>query len=192
MARPSSIDKLPEPIRAEIGKLRGQGWTIDQILEHLRGLYDKAPSRSALGRHIQSLEKIGEQMRRSRQVTEALVHSLGDEPESRAARLNIELMHGAVLDLFLKATEGGGEIDADGKAALAGNPEGVMLFAKALHHLAAASKINVDFIAKAKEQAEVAVKKSAATAVERVARERGLTADTLAAIKAGIFGVKAA
>lgn len=193
MARPSSIDKLPEPIRAEIGKLRGSGWTIDQILEHLRGLYDKAPSRSALGRHIKGLEAIGEKMRRSRQVAEALVRELGDAPESRTARLNIELLHSAILDVFMKsADEESDGIDKSGQAALKGNPMGMMLLAKALDHLSHSSKTNADFIARVRADAEAAVKKDAAAAVDVVARERGITVETLQAIKAGIFGVKAA
>ncbi len=190
MPRPSSVAKLPEEIRAEIGRLRGMGWSIDQILEHLRGLLDQAPSRSALGRHIHGMDKLGERMRRSRQVAEALVRELGDAPESKAARLNIELLHGAVMDLFMRAGEGE-DIDASGAAALAGNPEGVMMLAKALDHLSKASKTNVDFIRLAEERAATRAKKEAAVAVETVARERGISGDTLEAIKAGIFGVRA-
>ena len=191
MARPSSIDKLPDEVRAEIGKLRQVGWTIDQIVEHLRGLLDKAPSRSAVGRHVQSLEKLGERMRRSRQVAEALVRELGDAPESNAARLNIELLHSAILDLFMKAADGESEIDKFGRATLDGNPEGTMMLAKALDHLSRASKTNVDFIAAAEARAATRAKREAAGAAEAVAREKGLSADTIAAIKAGIFGVKA-
>jgi hypothetical protein len=191
MGRPSSIDKLPEEIRVEIGKLRGLGWTIDQILEHLRTLLDRAPSRSALGRHIQGLDALGERMRRSRAVAEALVRELGDAPESRAARLNIELMHSAVLDLFMKAADGE-DVNEAGAAALAGDPEGTMMLAKALDHLARASKSNVEFVAAAEKRATERAKKEAATAVESIARERGISADTLEAIKAGIFGVRAA
>ena len=191
MSRPSSIDQLPEPLRILIGQLRGRGWTIDQILEHLRDLHDRAPSRSALGRHIQGLDAIGEKMRRSRQVAEALVRELGDAPESKAARLNIELLHSAILDLHMRAADGE-DVDIDGKAALAGNPEGTMMLAKALDHLASASKKNLDFIARAEERAAAKAKREAVTAVESVGREKGLSADTIAAIKAGIFGVKAA
>nr|WP_294547649.1 DUF3486 family protein [uncultured Rhodopila sp.] len=191
MSRPSSVDKLPEEVRAEIGRLRGMGWTIDQILEKLRELLDSAPSRSALGRHIAGMDKLGERMRRSRQVAEALVRELGDAPESRAARLNIELLHGAVMDLFMKAGDGE-PVDGDGAAALAGNPEGVMMLAKALDHLSKASKTNVDFIRLAEERAATRAKKEAAVAVEAVARERGISGETLEAIKAGIFGVRAA
>ena len=60
MARPSSIDQLPETVRAEIGRLRQNGRTIDEILAHLRKLDGIAPiSRSALGRHLQHMEKLG-------------------------------------------------------------------------------------------------------------------------------------
>lgn len=190
MSRPSSIDQLPEEVRAEIGRLRGMGWTIDQILEHLRELIDRAPSRSALGRHIQGLDKLGERMRRSRQVAEALVRELGDAPQSRAAALNIELLHSAVLDLFMKAADGEA-VDGDGAAALAGNPEGTMMLAKALDHLSRASKTNVEFVAAAEKRATERAKREAATAAETIARERGISGDTLAAIKAGILGVKA-
>jgi len=190
VSRPSSIDQLPEEVRAEIGRLRGMGWTIDQILEHLRELIDRAPSRSALGRHIQGLDKLGERMRRSRQVAEALVRELGDAPQSRAAALNIELLHSAVLDLFMKAADGEA-VDGDGAAALAGNPEGTMMLAKALDHLSRASKTNVEFVAAAEKRATERAKREAATAAETIARERGISGDTLAAIKAGILGVKA-
>ncbi len=189
MPRPSSIDQLPEEIRAEIGRLRGLGWTIDQILEHLRVLLDRAPSRSALGRHIQGLDVMGEKMRRSRQVAEALVRELGDAPESRTARLNIELLHSAILDLHMKAAEGE-DIDADGKAALAGNPMGAMMLAKALESLSRASKTNVDFIAAAEKRAAEKAKREAAEQVDQVAKVRGLQADTISAIKAAILGVQ--
>ena len=199
MARASSVDKLPEEVRSEIGRLREMGWTLDQILEQLRGLYDqdvdrpcgRLPSRSALGRHIQGMEKLGEKMRRSREVARALVRELGDAPESRTARLNIELLHSAVLDLNMRVADGE-EVDAGGAAALAGNPEGVMMLCKALDHLASASKKNVDFIVAAELRAATRMKSEAVKAVETVAREKGLSADTIAAIKAGIFGLKIA
>jgi len=76
VARPSSIDRLPEAVRELIGKLRGQGRTIDEILNHLQTL-DVEVSRSALGRHTQWLDRVSERMLQSRQVTEALIERLG-------------------------------------------------------------------------------------------------------------------
>jgi hypothetical protein len=193
MARASTVDQLPEEVRAEIGRLRRNGRTLDEILAHLRQLDGIAPvSRSALGRHLQGMAKLGERMRRSRQVAEALVKELGDAPESQAARLNIELLHTVVLDLFMRAGDGEEGVDAGGTAALAGDPQGVMFLAKSLESLARASKTNVDFLAAAEKRAAEVAKREAATAVEAVARERGISADTLAAMKAGIFGVRAA
>lgn len=190
MARPSSIDKLPDEVRNLIGTLRGKGWTIDQIRDHLSRLLDEVPSRSALGRHILGLDKLGERIRRSRDVASALVKEFGDAPESNAARANIELMHSAVLDLFMKAGDGE-EIDAAGAAALAGDPQGVMMLCKALDHLARASKSNVDFVAAAEKRASDKARAEAATSAEVVGRERGLTKETVDAIKSAIFGVKA-
>jgi hypothetical protein len=187
--RPSSIDKLPDEVRDRIAQLRGSGWTIDQILEHLATLLDQVPSRSALGRHIVGLDKLGERIRRSRDVASALAREFGDAPGSKAAQVNIELLHSAVLELFSKAGDGE-EVNAAGTAALAGDPQGVMLLAKALDHLAKASKTNVDFVAAAEARATARARAEAATSAEAVAREKGLSADTVSAIKAAIFGVK--
>lgn len=192
MARPSSIDQLPEEIRSEIGRLRMQGVTIDGILAHLRQLHGATHvSRSALGRHIKGMEKLGEKIRRSRQIAEVLVRELGDAPESQAARMNIELMHTAILDLSMRSADGE-EVNEGGAAALAGDPQGIMLLAKALDHLTHASRSNIEFVKVAETRAAERARREAATAVDLVAREKGISGDTLAAIKAGIFGVKAA
>lgn len=190
MPRASTIDQLPDEIRSEIGRLLTQGATLDSILAHLRSLHGVAPSRSALGRHAQKFEKMGEKLKRSRQVAETLVRELGDQPESRTARLNIELLHSAVLDLHMRAAEGE-DVDEGGRAALAGNPQGVMLLSKAIDHLTSASKKDADFVAQVEERATAKARKAAAGEVDRVGKERGISPDTLAAIKAGIFGVAA-
>ena len=191
MARASTIDRLPEEIRSEIGRLRTQGCTLDDILAHLRTMTGvTTPSRSALGRHIKGMDAIGEKMRRSRQVAEALVAELGDAPESRTARLNIELLHSAILDLHMRAADGE-DVDEAGHAALLGNPEGAKFLAQAIENLTRASKNNVDFLKAAEARAETRAKAAAVKTVEVVAREKGISADTVAAIKAGIFGVAA-
>lgn len=119
------------------------------------------------------------------------MRELGDAPESKTARLNIELLHSAVLDVMMRA-EDGEMIDGRARAALDGNPEGVMMLAKALDHLGRATKTNVDAIAAVEKRAAERATKEAVAAVEKVAKAGGLTAETLGAIKAGIFGVRAA
>lgn len=189
--RPSSIDELPEAIRSEIGRLRTQGATIDRIVEHLQALHGEAPSRSAVGRHVKKMAAVGERLRRSRDVAEALVRELGDAPASRTAQLNIELVHGAVFDLFNRADEDMETIDKDGRAALAGNPEGIMMMAKALESLTRAQKTDLEFVQQIELRATEKERKAAAARVEEIAKDAGITAATMAKIKAGIFGVRA-
>lgn len=105
MARPSTIDRLDPAIRDGIGRLRERGRTIDEILEHLK-LLEVDVSRSALGRHVQKIGAVGERMRRSRAVAEALVQKFGEERDDRLVRLNIELMHGKVMEVLTAEEEG--------------------------------------------------------------------------------------
>lgn len=190
LTRPSTIDVLPPEIQSEIGRLRLQGCTIDQIVAHLRAMHGVTTvSRTAMGRHLKGLEKVTEQIRRSREIAVALATQFGDAPGSQVAQVNIELLHSTLLNLQLKADEDG-EIDAGGLAALAGNPEGISLLARAIKDLAAASKTNADFIEKVEKRAEDKARKDAVARVEVISRERGIGSETLEAIKAGIFGVK--
>jgi hypothetical protein len=188
MSRPSSVDRLPPEVREAIGRLREAGHTIDEILAHLADMQSSV-SRSALGRHIQGLDAIGEKMKRARVVAEALVRQMGDKPESQTARLNIELAHSALLDVFMKA-EAGDTVDGRATDALAGNPEGFMFLAKALDHLGKAQKSSVDSVLAIEKRAAEKATKEAVAAVEKVAKAGGLTAETLSQIKAGIFGVR--
>ena len=189
MARPSSISKLPEEVRLEIGRLRQNGRTIDEIMRHLRQLDGiAAVSRSAVGRHIKGMAKLGERIRRSREVAEALVKELGETPESQSARIGVELVHTALLDLFMNE-EGDGTAES-GLAAVAGDPDGIMKLAKALDHLSRASKTNIDFTLKVEQRAAEKARRDAAEQVETIGRQNGISRTTLNAIKAGIFGIR--
>lgn len=195
MKTPSTVDRLPEEIRAEIGALRQQGLTIDEILTHLRHLGAVQISRSALGRHVKSMEVVGEKLRRSRMLSEAWAKGLGDAPESAAARMNIELIHSLMLDMMLGAGDSDTGSDdagseASARAALLNNPMAAMLMAKAMDHLTKASRQDVEFIKSVETRAEQKALRQAAKAVDSVAREKGLSGETIKAIKEKIFGVR--
>lgn len=190
MARPSSIEREDEEIREEIAKARAHGMTIDEILALLREGYGKDFSRSAMGRHCQKLDKLGQKARRSRMVAEALARQMGDASVSRMLRANVEMMHTAILDLFMAGEEEGGQINADGLAALQGNPEGLMLLSKALDHLTKASKTDADFVSKIEEQHEARLRKQVEKTIASNAKRQGLSAETAAAMLEGAFGVK--
>lgn len=134
MARPSKIDRLPPEIRDKIGALRRNGRSIDEILSVLRQL-DVDVSRTGLGRHVKRIDDIGARLRESRAAAEAIMSRLGESPDNRTARLNIELMHANVLQLLA-----GG--DDDKPVVL--DPQGAMLLARTMKDLAAAAKTDVD------------------------------------------------
>lgn len=193
MARKGTIDRLGPEVRDAIGRLLDEGCTLDQILAQLENMSVEV-SRSSLGRYTQKLAAAGEKLRRSRTVAEALVRKFGDQPESKTARLNIELLHGAILDLFM-AEDGADAAEDDGdkrkKSAGLGDPMGAMLLAKALEALTKASRHDVEFLERAEKRAADRARKDAAKSAEAAAREKGLSAETIAAIKANILGVKA-
>ena len=181
--KPSSIDRLPEAIRAEVGRLRLQGRTIDEILSHLKTL-DVDVSRSALGRHVKRLAAGRERMRHSREMATALVAQFGDQDDNKLARLNLELMHGVVMQTIMASSE-----DEDGEAQpVTFSPEDARFLADALAKLASAEKTNADRTLKLKQEAA----KEAAAAVDRVVKSgaAGLTDDTVAAIKREILGIR--
>ena len=64
--------------------------------------------------------------------------------------------------------------------------------AESIDHLARASKSDTELTLKLREEVERKTKAAAVKAAETVGRQKGLTADTIAAIKSQILGVKAA
>lgn len=190
MARQSTIKRLPPEIRDKIGALLDRGRTLDEILEHLSAM-DVEISRSALGRYKQHIDKVSERIRRSREIAEAMVRNYGEAPESKTARLNIELLHGVMLDMLsqLPDLSGEGDKSGDGKdkddqaVLLTLSPRGAMEMAKAMDHLARASKQDADLIAKLREEARAEARAEAASAAEEVGRKEGLSDKAIAEIR---------
>lgn len=183
MGRVSSIKKLPKEVQDEIARLRGVGFTIKQLVDHLAKI-EGIPeiSHSAMGRHIQDVDKAVELLQQSRGLAEALIDKLGDAPESKTARFNIELLHALLTRLMLS--------EMDGKPATF-SPEDMHFLARVVKDLGSAKKTDVEALQKIEERAALKARTEAATAAEAVAKERGLSADTVQAIRAQILGIKA-
>lgn len=177
--RPSSIDRLDPEIKDLIGKLRIDfGWTIDEILKRLRDLGQQDVSRSALGRHVKSLEEIGAQLRHSREVAKALVAQVGDQSEDRVADLNIELMHTMMLRLLTATNDEG-----DGQPITLG-PEEQMFLSRSLQSLASARKTNTEMVFRVRKEAREDAAKKAVDA----AKSKGLSGDTVDFIRRAVLG----
>lgn len=180
MARPSSIDRLPKEVRELIGQLRTDGATIDEIMAKL-GELKADVSRSALGRHVKTLAEVGERMRRARVMAEALTARFGDQPDNQVARMNMELMHGMVFEVLTAAA---GAEDEEGEPVML-DPKAVKFLSGALKDLASAQKVDADRTIKLREE----FAKEAAAKVETVGKARGMSADTVEAIKHAVLGV---
>jgi hypothetical protein len=183
MPRPSTVAKLPPPIRERIGELLGQHVSLDDILAALKPLGDEASaiSRSALGRYAKKIGKVGERMRRSRDIADALVQRLGDAPENKLAAVNIELVHSLIFNLVA-----GGE----GDEPVTLDPKDAMFVAQSIKSLTDARMKDADYTLKIRAATEKRTKDAAAKAMDAVAKQHGLTAGTVEAIKSQILGVK--
>lgn len=188
MPRLAKIDRMPREIREEIGRLREAGRTLDEILAALRALEAPGISRSGLGRYVQKLDRMGERLRRSRQMAEALARQLGDQPGDQVARLNMEALHSFLADALLAADEDGEQGDA-ARAAIQ-SPMGAKLFAEALERLSKAQRLNQDFVERLERQAAERARREAGAALEKAARAQGLSNATIERIKADLFGVR--
>lgn len=181
MPRKTVIDRLPKEIREKIGELRDRGRTIDEILAALRAL-DVDLTRSTLGLHIKKLDQVAERIRRSRDVADALVRRVGEAGENKQLRLNVELMHSVIMDLF----------SADDGKPVAIDPESAMFLARSLRDLATATKTDAEHVLKVRDAAAKETKEKAIAAVDELAKtgEKGLSRDTVAAIRAKILGIQ--
>jgi hypothetical protein len=178
-------DPLPEAIQSEISRLLIQQVSVDDIVAHLRRLsgvatIEEVPSRSALGRYAVSSKRLRERLLKSREIASAVVRDIGDAPGSQQMAVLIELLQTYVFDLLNK-------LDDDESL----SPKQVGEIAKGLKDITLAARGNIEFIRAAEARAAAAAKTEAATVAETVARERGISVETIEAIKRGIFGVQA-
>lgn len=185
--RPSKIDRLPEEVQTLIGKLRRNGRTIDEIMAKLGELDldalgiapDDLPSRAAIGRHVQELDAMAEEMRRQKTIAEAMVERGLVMDQGQTAKLNIALAHGLLTRLMFTGNQPA-TLDA----------EEAMFVARSIQSLASAAKADTDRELKVRAEVAKETKAASAKAAETIAREKGLSADTVAAIKASILGVQ--
>ncbi|MCM3419043.1 phage protein Gp27 family protein [Sphingopyxis alaskensis] len=179
--RPSSIDRLDHDVRELIGKLRmDHGWTIDEILQRLLDM-GQSVSRSALGRHVRTLEDISAEMREAQAMATALAREVGDADQSRMLDVNAQLLQANMFKLMLAAREEDGEgVQLTAKDAKA--------FADALRSIALTRKTDLDLLERAEKRAADRAKAEAAENATRAARAKGLSKETVESIRFAVLG----
>lgn len=181
-SRPSTIDRLDPEIRELIGHLRiDKGWTIDEIRARLveMGQAD-VPSRSALGRHIRSLEDVSADLRETQVFAEALAKEAGHNSQSQLLDVNMQLLQSNMFKLLLASREDGEGVQLTSKEAKD--------FADALRSMALTRKTDLDVIEKAEARAARKATVEAAEKATTVARQRGLSSDMVDAIYHAVLG----
>ena len=187
MGQKSKVEQLPADILDLVTGLIRAGKTYREISLKLWELVEDGklhsegvPSRSSLSRYKRRGDLLAEKVRRSREIAEVAVARFGQEPESKIARMNIELLHGVLMDLMVAYEEGRPDGDEDGDVTVQLDPMAMMLLAKSVDHLARAAKQDSDVVLKAREEAA----KAAMQAVQKAAKTgSGISPETLDAIE---------
>jgi hypothetical protein len=180
--RPSTISRLPPQIKEKIASLRDQGRTLDEIMNALNAM-DVEISRSALGRYTKRMDRVATDLRKSRELAQAVARQFGDKEVSQVARTNMELTHTLLMKLMVGN-------DDEESAPVILKPQEAMFIATAIEKLTKAGK--VDFEAQllaAREQERREATAQAAEKAADTARSKGLSEDLIHAIKANILGV---
>lgn len=186
--QPSSIDKLPPEVRDEVNRARQQfGWTIDQLVAYCSEEGHHV-TRSAMGRHVRSLhldvEAAAEKMNRAQSISTALVERFGDKPDNELARLNIQMLHGQVFDAILAEDD---LVDEEGNPLPIDSLKLVRL-TKSIQQLLSAEKMNAERVAQIRREARAEATKEAAENATKEARAKGLSKDTVEAIRIAVLG----
>ena len=184
MARPSKVDRLPPEIRDAIGDLRRRGRTIDEILAHLKALGGEAAavSRSGLGAHLKKWDALADRLRGSREAAEASRARVeNDGADDRMARLNVQMLHSAILGLW--NGEDGEALQLDAKEA--------MMLSTALKNLVSASRTDQIRWAETKrlleeERAKTERLSKVADEALQAAAKSGMSSDIVARFRADL------
>jgi hypothetical protein len=181
MARKSSIDLLPAEIRDALHELLRDP-TVNQLeaTQKVNALLEAEAheirlSKSAVNRYSQRMDAIGEKMRQSRQIADMWIGKLGNQPQGQVGKLLNEFTRTMAFETALHMSEGDDPIP----------PKLLKELSLAIKHLEEAASVNE----KREREIRRQMAEEAATAVDEAAKQQGLTADSVAQIKAQILGI---
>ncbi|CUB06616.1 DUF3486 family protein [Marinomonas fungiae] len=181
MARQSSIDLLPEPIRDALHALLRDPAVnqleatkrVNDLLEQEQS--DLRVSKSAVNRYSQRMDQIGEKMRQSRQIAEMWIGKLGNQPQGQVGKLLNEFTRTMAFETALSMSEGDEPVP----------PKLLKELSLSIKHLEEAASVNE----KREREIRRQMAEEAAQAVDTAAKSQGLTADSVALIKQQILGI---
>lgn len=176
MTRTSKIRRLPPELREQLHSMLDAGVPLEEITAHLTSLGADV-SRSGLGRYKQQVDKVVARMRESRQMAEVLMDRMGaDAATGKGGAALIQMLTTLTTDYMVRRIDNPDtEMEVDDLRALS----------RAIKERAQAARATQDYDVKLREQ----IKLETVQVVESSAREAGLSAATINAIKSKILGV---
>jgi hypothetical protein len=188
MGRQSTIDRLPAETREALNAwLRDPAITQEQATERLNGLLDEIGqpelkvTRHAVNRYDMRMRQVGERLRQSRAVAEMWIAKLGAQPQGQLGHLVNEMLRTMAFELTLKLQEG--ELTEESMPAVIDQLKQLSL---SVMRLERAASENVKREAEIREQA----RREAADAAEKVARQGGLSTESVQELRRAILGVR--
>lgn len=176
MAGRSRVFDLAPELRAELDRLlRERRYTLDQIVDHLKELSDDPPSRSSIGRYAKRVEALAVRSRRAQEIADRLVTDMGPQiADGKGLMALTQVFQALAFDMI-------GNLEEDEVL----DPENLHFLARSIKDIASAQKSDTDRALMIRRE----FAKTAAAEVEKVGKARGITADTVEAIKNAVLGV---
>ena len=186
MGRKSSIDRLDPEIKAYIQAMLASGsMTLDELIADLQARYPAAatagslPSRSAVGRYGQKLERRLSAIRASTEAAKMIQAHAGDDKDARSEALTA-MVQTELFEAILALQE----VEESEEGADPG--ERVALLSKAAKNIATLTRSSInlkEFQAKVEEATRKKVLEEQRAKLEAMPTRGGVTAETKAAIR---------
>ncbi len=169
--RQSSIDRLPEDIRAKLQELLRdprvtQLEAVQQINEILEQDGLEKLSKSAVNRYSLRMNKVGEKLRQSREIAKMWIGRLGAEPQGEVGKLLNEMVRTLAFEATMSMAEGSEPVE----------PKMLKDMSIAIERLEKAASENV------KREEEIR-KQAKEDAVEEIEKKVGFNADQMSMIR---------
>lgn len=179
MGRKSSIHQLPKDIKVDLDKLIEKGSaTIDEMMQYLES-QGADVSRSSVGRYKKNIDKTLEKIRQSREIAEVLTKELGDSTESEMSGAIREILRSLVFD-FMTTND---KTPSDKQLAN---------IARAMKDLEHSAHISQDRESKIRKEIREEMERKAeeaASNVEDIVKDKGLSKGAINDIRKHILGI---
>lgn len=190
MARKSSVDRLPEDIKAYIqGRLADGGMTLDELIDDLRGRFPsqaatgELPSRSAVYRYGVKLERRLAAIRASTEAAKIIRAQAGDEMDARSEALTAMIQSELFESIITLQEASDDEMDP---------AERVGLLASAAKNIATLTRSSVTlkkFQSEAEERGRKAVLEEQRAKLDELGRSGQVDQETLQKVIQAAYGL---